>query len=223
MNALEGLLDLTRLGGPVMWLLLLMSVALLTMVGVKLWQFSNLQLSERDFVEDVIDDWHQADIGVAYGYLADHPSPLASVLLSTMRMTEVDSDSAQGEGIRVANRHLQELRGLLKPIELIATLSPLLGLLGTVIGMIRAFQSLELAGAQVDPSVLSGGIWEALLTTAAGLTVAIPAVVMLNYFERQIDLLRAAMQDGITQILQPAVTPMTQASVDEDEAVTDAS
>lgn len=220
MSAIEGLFDLTRLGGPVMWLLLLMSVALLTIAGVKLWQFSQLRLSDHEFVDDAIADWHDGDIGVAYSYLDDHPNPLSDVMLATMRMTELDASAANAEGIRVANRHLQGLRTLFKPIELIAALSPLLGLLGTVIGMIRAFQSLEVAGTQVDPSILSGGIWEALLTTAAGLTVAIPAVVLLNYLERQLDLLRAAMQDAMTQILHPALPPLgpTQHMDDENSA-----
>jgi biopolymer transport protein ExbB len=85
-------------------------------------------------------------------------------------------------------------------LEVIAALSPLLGLFGTVLGMIKAFQKLELAGSNVDPSILSGGIWEALLTTAIGLAVAIPAVLLVNYFDRIIDRTRHQMEDAATQI-----------------------
>ena len=84
----------------------------------------------------------------------------------------------------------EEIRGLrknLRGLEVIATISPLMGLLGTVIGMVKAFNKVAQYKGQVDPSLLAGGIWEALLTTAAGLALAIPVVVMLNYFERKVE------------------------------------
>ena len=83
---------------------------------------------------------------------------------------------------------------------MIATLSPLLGLFGTVIGMIDAFQQLESAGSAVDPSILSGGIWVALLTTAAGLAVAIPSIILLNYLEGIAEKYKAEMEDSITRV-----------------------
>ena len=90
--------------------------------------------------------------------------------------------------------------GYLRVLELIGTLAPLLGLLGTVLGMIEAFQSMESAGEQVDPSVLSGGIWLALLTTAVGLAVAIPTVAILNFFERRLEVLSHDLDDLIAKI-----------------------
>jgi biopolymer transport protein ExbB len=65
-------------------------------------------------------------------------------------------------------------------LELISTIAPLLGLLGTVLGMIAAFQALQESGSRADPAILAGGIWEALLTTAAGMAVAIPASITLD-------------------------------------------
>ncbi|WP_120496543.1 MotA/TolQ/ExbB proton channel family protein [Kiloniella sp. EL199] len=82
------------------------------------------------------------------------------------------------EAQKLGDKLLTNLESGLSIIALIAALSPLLGLLGTVIGMISAFQALESAGNNVDPSLLSGGIWEALLTTALGLVVAMPAMVL---------------------------------------------
>ena len=79
------------------------------------------------------------------------------------------------EVARLAGDRLEGLRAYLRPLEVIAGVAPLLGLFGTVLGMISAFQQLEQAGSQVNPAVLSGGIWEALLTTAVGLAVAILA------------------------------------------------
>tara|TARA_B100000900_G_C20546662_1_gene702877 strand:+ start:259 stop:876 length:618 start_codon:yes stop_codon:yes gene_type:complete len=78
-------------------------------------------------------------------------------------------------------------QSLLPSLEIISQVSPLIGLLGTVIGMIDSFNELELGGSLVDPSILAGGIWTALLTTAMGLIVAIPALVSHYFFEKKIN------------------------------------
>jgi len=86
-------------------------------------------------------------------------------------------------------------------LQVIATIAPLLGLLGTVFGMIEAFQQMEMAGKNVDPSVLSGGIWEALLTTAVGLSVAIPIVVFESYFRNIIENFKNNIESAVTKVL----------------------
>lgn len=89
----------------------------------------------------------------------------------------------------------------MRSLELIVITAPLLGLLGTVLGMIEAFRSLETAGGRVDPYILSGGIWVALLTTAAGLLVAIPAAACLSFFEGAIEKTTQRMETAVTRIL----------------------
>ncbi|HEX7025688.1 MAG TPA: MotA/TolQ/ExbB proton channel family protein, partial [Gammaproteobacteria bacterium] len=136
---------------------------------------------------------------------------------------EVGDELAREEVQRIAGVQLFKLRGGLRVIEVIASLSPLLGLLGTVLGMIAAFQQLEAAGSQVNPAVLSGGIWEALLTTAAGLVVAIPAIIALNFFEQRIQRIRQQMEDAGTQIfttglMRGAPVSRLQLISDEDNA-----
>jgi len=81
-----------------------------------------------------------------------------------------------------------------------AAVAPLLGLRGTVLGMVEACQSLEAAGNRVNPAILSGGIWEALLTTAAGLIVAIPAVAAHNWLERSVERYSRFMEDVATRL-----------------------
>ncbi len=86
-----------------------------------------------------------------------------------------------------------------------AQLAPLLGLFGTVLGMIDAFQAMQAAGGTVEASGLAGGIWKALLTTAAGLAVAMPVITVLQAFERVIDAQRVAMESALTALFtQPA-------------------
>jgi biopolymer transport protein ExbB len=89
----------------------------------------------------------------------------------------------------------------MRALELIAAVAPLLGLLGTVFGMIEAFRALEQAGSQVDPSLLSGGIWAALLTTAAGLSIAIPTLMAFHWFDRTLERLRFLLEDRLSQLV----------------------
>ena len=102
--------------------------------------------------------------------------------------------------LRGALAEVRTLSRNLRPLFLVWLIAPLLGLLGTVLGMIAAFQTLQQAGAQADPAALAGGIWEALLTTAAGMAVAIPAGVALSWFESVTDALQADMEDAATRI-----------------------
>lgn len=97
--------------------------------------------------------------------------------LPKWQMEETLSEVGQEE----INKQNKYIRGL----EVIASITPLMGLLGTVIGMVQAFNKVAEHKGIVDPSLLAGGIWEALLTTAAGLSVAIPTMVMLHYFTRR--------------------------------------
>jgi len=105
---------------------------------------------------------------------------------------------------RIARRDLAEARRGLGALDLIAVIAPLMGLLGTVLGMIVAFQTLQEAGARADPAALAGGIWEALLTTAAGMGVAIPAALAEGWFEGAISRAEAEMEDLATRIFVAA-------------------
>lgn len=210
--ALEGV-DVQRLnfllesGGPVIVLLIVMSVLSLAIFILKCWQFAKLRVFDRSFVTPAINAWRSGRADQARALVAGHPAPMARTLEAVMRMqaTGAAREDTANEAARVAALHLEEMRRLLRPLEVIAYLSPLLGLLGTVIGMIRAFRELELAGSRIDPSLLSGGIWEALLTTAAGLIVAIPAVIMLQWFERVVERTALDLRDAVGRLTRPRV------------------
>lgn len=194
-------------GGPVIVLLIVMSVLSLAIFILKCWQYAKLRVFDRSFVNPAINAWRSGRADQARALVAGHPAPMARTLEAVMRMqaTGAAREDTAAEAARVAALHLEEMRRLLRPLEVIAYLSPLLGLLGTVIGMIRAFRELELAGSRIDPSLLSGGIWEALLTTAAGLIVAIPAVVMLQGFERVVERTALDLRDAVGRMTRPRV------------------
>lgn len=188
-------------GGPVILVLILLSVLSLTIALVKIWQFVRLRVGDQQFVTPAINLWMRGRHDEAIAMVDGHPSPIARVIECAMSSRGRSQDARAAEVARVASEELEGLRAFLRPLEVVAYLSPLLGLLGTVIGMIRAFRELEQAGARIDPSLLSGGIWEALLTTAAGLIVAIPAVILLQWFDRRIERISHRMRDAATRLL----------------------
>ena len=113
---------------------------------------------------------------------------------------QLSLDELKTEAIRKARKSIAPLGKQLRTLEVIATIAPLLGLFGTVLGMIEAFKAMEAAGSQVDPAVLSGGIWQALLTTAAGLAVAIPVSMVHSWFERKLEVRASILEDDIDRI-----------------------
>jgi len=202
--SLERLLQLLAAGGPIMYLLVGLSVLVVAVVLMKCAQFTYLGLGVRAFLDEALAAWQQGDDERALELLAARRHPVA--LLMRQAMQGMAAGGADRQALEEhlacdAARAVAGLRSYLRLLELLATLSPLLGLLGTVLGMIEAFQALEAAGARVNPAILSGGIWVALLTTAAGLIVAIPAAAAHNLFEGVVERTTAAMEDAATRIL----------------------
>lgn len=193
--------SLLATGGPVVWILCGFSLVALTIVLVKMWQLVALRAESATSINLALDQWRDGKGRDAVSHLnAAHP--VAAVVKCAMEgRLEGAKDSLLREEVeRIASARLNDLRSFFRPLELIGALSPLLGLLGTVIGMIVAFQQMETAGSQVDPSVLSGGIWQALLTTAVGMAVAIPVVAVHAWLERKTERVAALMSDSVTRV-----------------------
>lgn len=197
----QQLVELIEIGGPVVWILAALSIAALSIIILKLWQFAVLRPESLKDVNHSLTLWNQGKTQDAKDGL-NSKKPVSRIVLMAMDgLTEnKDTTMLQEELNRQANQLMHQLRSLLRPLEVIASLSPLLGLMGTVLGMIVAFQQMEAAGNQVDPSVLSGGIWQALLTTAAGLAVAIPVAAAHSWLERKTERVTYALNDSVTQV-----------------------
>lgn len=203
---LGGAGDFLAVGGPVLWVLLALSVTALGIILLKCWQFATLRPERDDDVRESLLRWRQGQFDAAEARLVAG-RPIGDVVASAMRGLRaggIDRELLREEVERVALLRLNDLRALLPPLEGIAILSPLLGLLGTVLGMILAFQRMEAAGPQVDPSVLSSGIWRALLTTALGLGVAVPVTAVHGWLERKVERVATRMNDAVTQVFTTA-------------------
>lgn len=197
------LLALISSGGWTMWLIAALSVATLAILLWKIWSLWRLGVWGGSHSRRAVALWTEGRHRAALDEVRGRPSARARVVqaaIGTSLDPSIDEAAAREETSRVARQTLYRSRSGLRALELIATVAPLLGLLGTVLGMISAFQVLQDAGSRADPSALAGGIWEALLTTAAGMAVAIPAGVALSWFESISDRLQADLEDLATRV-----------------------
>ena len=201
-SALTRLAAFLAAGGPVVWLLLAISIAALSLVLLKLWQFLRLRPEHNEELHLALAAWREGRHANAWQQLRPKRFSSEVVAMAMRGLAERPADQAtlREELERVALRKLNLLRTQLPALEVIGTLTPLLGLLGTVLGMIAAFRSMEVAGSQVDPSVLSGGIWQALLTTALGLAIAIPVMAAFNWMDRKAERVAEQINDAVTQV-----------------------
>jgi len=196
------LFNLLEVGGPVVWILCAFSIFALTLILLKFWQLSIAGAGGKRKTNRAIALWNQGKQTEAINQLSQSQQVLPRLIGTAMIGVQQQGDTPQlrEELSRLASVEMENLRSYLRPLEVIANLSPLLGLLGTVLGMIVAFQQMELAGNQVDPSVLSGGIWQALLTTAAGLIVAIPVFLAHSTLERKTERIAHDMEVLVTSV-----------------------
>lgn len=189
-------------GGPVVWILLLFSVAALTIIlvkGAQLWRPALLTPVADEALALLAEGKRSEALVLIHGRRCLRAS-LLSDALAVVAHEQLTSNEQKDEVTRLARLQLGRLGDWLRPLEVIAALSPLLGLFGTVLGMIEAFQALEAAGTQVNPSVLSGGIWVALLTTAVGLAVAMPVALAHSALERRLEVVAAHLGNDIERL-----------------------
>lgn len=200
---MQNLLQLIAVGGPIVWILCAFSVLATTITLIKLWQFWLGRRLPNANAEKALQHLQANERGQAELMLKNLRCPNAQVLRQTLALYDnhqLAVDDIKPEAWRLARQCITELSGFLRPLEVIANLAPLLGLLGTVLGMIEAFQAMEAAGSQVNPAVLSGGIWQALLTTAVGLAVAIPVSLVSSWFERRVEQQSSTLQNNLEQL-----------------------
>jgi biopolymer transport protein ExbB len=192
----ESLRSFLDTGGPALAAIAVLSVLTLAIILWKLWR---LTLSGAWSTQQAHALLQQGINGTARQETTAH-NLRARFVAGAIAARSLPDMLAREEVMRLAAHELSALRSGLRPLELIVTIAPLIGLLGTVLGMIEAFQALETSAGQADPSVLAGGIWEALLTTAAGMAVAIPAAVALSWFESITERVQTDLEDMATRL-----------------------
>ncbi len=181
-----GFLDIFLLGGWVMWPILLLSIAAVAVFVERLLTLNRSRADAEGIVERVRAYVQGGDVRGALAYCAAQDKPVTRVLQAGLERLGRPIVEIR-DAVQTAGR--EETFGLARRTDLLASvaaIAPMLGFLGTVTGMIRAFQQIQGLQGSVNPSVLAGGIWEALITTAAGLIAGIIALMLYNYLQGRI-------------------------------------
>lgn len=168
-------------GGPIMYPLLLCSV-LTVAYGIERGYHYFRAGRNNEAAEKIHALLEGGELDQALTLARRTPGPVAAVLAEGLQHQGLKRDLLEEHVSLRGAAELNRLNHHLHILEFIGRLAPLMGLLGTVLGMVAAFRQVAAAGGAVDPSLLAGGIWEALITTVAGLCVAIPAMVLHHFF-----------------------------------------
>ena len=198
-------LNLLAKGGPVMFILLGFSILALFIIILKLIQFSIVRVSNTNALDKIISKLNKTNAKKLLSEIQKIKNPIAKIIevvIITKHDRRFNRESRESEISRISSIQIRNLENYLGGLEVIASISPLLGLFGTVLGMIKAFLNLEKAGSQVDPALLAGGIWEALLTTAFGLIVAIPALAAFYWLDGRVDQVREDMRHAAIKTIK---------------------
>ncbi len=191
-------------GGPLMVLIILCSVIAFAVVMERLWHLRRAKINTEEFMEGISETLRRNKIADAIDRCNAMPGPIAHILKAGI-LKHDRSRAEIKEAVEDAGLHeVPRLEKNLGALATIAHISPLLGLLGTVTGMVRSFQVIEqkaVALMPVNPGDLAGGIWESLITTVAGLAVAIPTYVAYNFLVSKVDGFVLEMEKSATDLI----------------------
>jgi biopolymer transport protein ExbB len=191
-------------GGPFMWPLLLMLFFGLVVSFERLYTLSKAHINSKEFFTQVQEALKQGGPEAAAEVCSNTPGPVASVLHAGLLRLDRGLDHVEKAITESGAIEMAFLERGMVWLSTVANIAPLLGFLGTVSGMIGAFEAIAAAG-DVEPSIVASGISEALITTASGLIIAIPIQAFHNFFVAKIDKIIIDMQEASTQFVEELI------------------
>jgi biopolymer transport protein ExbB len=178
--------EIVKAGGPFMWPIIICSIAAVGILLERLWTLQRKRVLPQELIKRVTDLADRNQVTPKVIEALEKNSPLGRILAAALANRD-RGRAIMMERVEDTGRHvIHELERFLNSLGTIASISPLLGLLGTVMGIIRAFNAVMLGGMG-DPRMLAGGISEALITTAGGLAVAIPSFIAYRYLRGKVE------------------------------------
>jgi biopolymer transport protein ExbB len=196
--------DLIQKGGPMMYLIILSSVLAFGVVMERIYHLNRARIDADKFMDDIMNVLKRNKIIEAMEMCNKTPGPIAHIIKAGILKHDRSKPEIKDALEEAAELEIPRLEKHLPILATIAHITPLLGLLGTVTGMIKSFQVIQekaISMVPVNPGDLAGGIWEALLATLAGLSVAIPTYVAYNYLVSQVDALVYDMEKSATDLV----------------------
>jgi biopolymer transport protein ExbB len=189
-------------GGVLVEPILFCSVVAMAIFLERVIRFLRVRIRGNGLVERMIRHLKNGEDHQAYELAIKSPSPMGRVLAQAMEVKDQDREVMDTVITHATEEEVKNLSRYLQALATIGNIAPLLGLLGTVIGMIKAFMVIQQMGGKVNAAVLAGGIWEAMLTTALGLAVALPTMVAHSYLTSRVDRFESQLQDGAVQFIK---------------------
>jgi len=169
-------------GGSIMWPILLCSIIGLTVIIDRYIVLRKAKINIPAFMVRIRGLIKKKDISGAISYCMEEKSPVANIVRKGLKKYKLGHERVKEAIENAGSQEISKLEKGLPVLATVAGIAPLLGFLGTVTGMISAFMTIQDLQGQANPADLAGGIWEALITTAFGLMVGIPALAFYNYF-----------------------------------------
>lgn len=196
-----------KLGGPMIWVILFVSAVAITVFIERVLHYHRAQINSMEFLNGVRNVLKRDNVVEAISICDATPGPVARLV----KVAILNREKGR-EGVREALEEagLVEVPPLEEKLNLLATIAqiaPLLGLLGTALGFIRVFSRLQAQGTMASVQQLSGGIWEALICTAAGLAVAVPCYAAYNYLVSRVNAIVLDMEKAATEIVNIVTEP----------------
>ena len=188
--------------------ILMLPIGLISLIAVsllldRLWYYRRVSCDAPRFYEDLAGLVRQERIDEAIAFCERHKSAVVpGALYCVLQHRHRPQEEVEKLVSVYGTREIQKLSRYVRLTGVLGNITPLIGLLGTVIGMVKTFKKIADLSGNVNPSVLAGGIWEALLTTAAGLTVAIPVIMIYHHFESRIDVFMFHMKNYSIELIE---------------------
>jgi biopolymer transport protein ExbB len=194
--------DFLAKGGVLVIPILFCSVVALAIFLERVIRFARLKNHGIGLAEKTVQLLSDGKKEDAQKMLAESGGPMGRVLLQATDVIDQGRDTLETVISSTTDEEVRNLSSYIQALATMGNIAPLLGLLGTVIGMIKAFMAIQQMGGKVNAAVLAGGIWEAMLTTALGLAVALPTMVAHSYLLARIDKYEAGLQSGAVAFIK---------------------
>ena len=200
------LLEQLASGGAGIWVIGALSVLMITVAIERFHRFRMRAIVPPGLVDEIVPLWQAGRFDDLQQALARHPSVLAkAIAFLVANRARWPADVLGERAGELASRELRQQQQRAYPLAVVATVAPIVGLLGTVVGMIEAFHVIAFTGGMGDASLLAGGISKALVNTAAGLSVALPALALHHFFRHRLTVGGLALEEQLDRVLDACV------------------
>lgn len=190
------MIELLLKGGVLVLPIMLCSALALAIFLERIVSFARMKSRGAGLAEKIAELIVKGNETGAAAIAKESNSPMGRILTQAISVKDNDREMLETVIVNATEEEVRHLSSYLQALATIGNIAPILGLLGTVIGMIKAFMTIQQMGGKVNAAVLAGGIWEAMLTTALGLGVALPTIVAHSYLVSRVDSYEARLQNG---------------------------